>query len=67
MNLDLIERRGRLTYMIDGITPLVMEGNFRLSVDLKYIEARKVRGRNRWLLCRRENAIQFVERREWEK
>lgn len=67
MNLDLIERRGRMTYTNDGITPVVMEGNFRLSVDGRYIEARNIRGRNRWLLCRRENAIQFIEKREWEK
>lgn len=66
MNIDLIERRGRLTYMV-GITTHTMEGNFRLSLDGRVIEARKVRGRNRWQLCSRDQAVSFIERREWEK
>lgn len=66
MNLDLIERRGRLTYQV-GHGYVSVEGNFRLSIDRRYIEARSVRGRNRWKLCRLEQVEAFVERREWEK
>lgn len=66
MNLDLIERRGRLIYSV-GIQVRSMEGHFRLSLDGKVIEARKVRGRNRWQLCSREAASHFIEKREWEK
>jgi hypothetical protein len=63
MNLDLIERRGKLIYAI-GIDVRSIEGHFRLSLDGKVIEARKLRGRNRWRLCSRENALQFIERRD---
>jgi hypothetical protein len=66
VNIDLIERQGRLTYKV-GDTERVMEGNFRLSIDGRVIEGRKLRGRNRWQVCSTENAVAFVERREWEK
>jgi hypothetical protein len=62
MNLDLIERRGRLSYKV-GWTIQTLEGNFRLSLDGNTIEARKPRGRNRWRLCKREDVVQFIERR----
>lgn len=66
MNLDLIERRGRLIYSV-GIQVRSMEGHFRLTPDGRTIEARKVKGRYRWSLCPLEAASHFIERREWEK
>lgn len=66
MNLDLIERRGKLTYKI-GNEYRTMDGNFRLSMDGNVIEARQVRGRNRWQLCSRDAAEVFIEIREWDK
>jgi hypothetical protein len=66
MNLDLIERRGRLSYII-GTDVHTVDGHFRLSLDHQTIEARKVRGRNRWRLCSRSAVVMFTEIREWEK
>lgn len=66
MHLDLIERRGKLSYMI-GSEVRTVDGYFRLSPDHRIIEARKVRGRNRWQLCSRSAVVMFTEIREWEK
>lgn len=60
MNLDYTERRGRLAYMV-GIYAQQMDGWFRLSTNGKYIEARKLRGRNRWSLCSVEDFAYFEE------
>ena len=58
--LDQYERRGRLHYSI-GDDVRTIEGNFRLSVDGRTVEARKVRGRNRWQLCAADSVVMFVE------
>jgi hypothetical protein len=56
--LDYIERRGTLTY-ITGFESRTMVGNFQLSLDRRTVEARKIRGRNRWQLCSTWNVVSF--------
>jgi hypothetical protein len=58
--LDYIERKGTLTYMI-GLDVEMMEGNFQLSLNGRTVEARKNRARNRYQLCGIENVISFHE------
>jgi hypothetical protein len=58
--LDYIERKGTLTYMI-GLDVEIMEGNFQLSLNGRTVEARKNRGRNRYQLCGIDNVISFKE------
>jgi len=58
--LDYIERKGTLTYMI-GLDVETMEGNFQLSLNGRTVEARKIRARNRYQLCGIENVISFNE------
>lgn len=60
MNLELKEQRGTLTYLV-GVTPHVIDGNFRLSVDRKTVEARKINGRNRWAICSTTQVLDFTE------
>jgi hypothetical protein len=58
--LDYIERKGTLTYMI-GLDIETMEGNFQLALNGRTVEARKNRARNRYQLCGIENVISFNE------
>jgi hypothetical protein len=60
MMLDLVERKGTLTYTI-GFEMHQMHGHFRLSLDGRTVEARKVHGRNRWGICSVSNVHDFEE------
>jgi hypothetical protein len=60
--LDYTERRGYLTYVIGG-EMRALYGNFQLSLDRKTVEARKIRGRNRWQLCSSDNVLTFIPQR----
>jgi hypothetical protein len=59
-SLDYIERKGMLAYKI-GDDLRIMQGNFRLSLDGRNVEARRIRGRNRWSLCSIESVHIFNE------
>ena len=60
------ERRGTLHYEVtlwDGsIDYRSMDGWFMLSRDYLTVNARKVRGRNRWQLTRTANVVGFTPR-----
>lgn len=57
--LDYTEQKGTLYYMV-GDQRQQMTGHFQLSLDRKVIEARKIRGRNRWQLCAASDLVYFI-------
>lgn len=65
--LDLIERRGTLTYSYDGIKIETMDGWFMLSMHEgskqygRSIIARRIGGRNRWVICSDLHVLSFKQ------
>lgn len=58
--LDMVFRKGTLTHSV-GLESETLHGYFRLSLSRNYVEARRIRGRNVWSLCRVENVLWFTE------
>jgi hypothetical protein len=58
-NLDLVERRGYITYSNPNGDAVEVEGWFMLTVDGRGVVRRKVGGRNRSLFCSFESVIAF--------
>jgi hypothetical protein len=58
-NLDLVERRGYITYLNPNGDAVEVEGWFMLTTDGRGVVRRKVGGRNRSLFCSLASVIAF--------
>jgi hypothetical protein len=58
-NLDLVERRGYITYLDPNGFQVEVEGWFMITVDGRGVVRRKVGGRNRSLFCSLASVVSF--------